>query len=51
MSKIMIVDDDPNIRSLAVLLQYTLCNIEAADGREALQKMYDDNPERQSSIL
>ncbi len=47
MSKIMIVDDDPNIRELVlVLLQnngFETC--EAADGREALQKMTNDNPD------
>lgn len=40
MSKIMIVDDDPNIRELVIaLLQnkgFEAC--EASDGREALQK-------------
>ncbi len=43
----MIVDDDPNIRELVlVLLQnngFETC--EAADGREALQKMTNDNPD------
>ena len=47
MSKIMIVDDDPNIRELVtVLLQnhgFEAC--EAADGRDALQKMTNDNPD------
>ncbi len=47
MSKIMIVDDDPNIRELVTaLLQnngFEAC--EAADGREALQKMTQDNPD------
>ncbi|EHQ90602.1 response regulator transcription factor [Desulfosporosinus youngiae] len=47
MSKIMIVDDDPNIRELVLaLLQnngFEAC--EAADGRDALQKMTDDHPD------
>jgi DNA-binding response OmpR family regulator len=47
MSKIMIVDDDPNIRELvSTLLQnhgFEAC--EAADGRDALQKMTNDNPD------
>lgn len=47
MSKIMIVDDDPNIRELVlVLLQnngFEVC--EAVDGREALQKMTNENPD------
>ena len=47
MSKIMIVDDDPNIRELvSTLLQthgFGAC--EAADGRDALQKMIKDNPD------
>ena len=46
MSKIMIVDDDPNIRELVgVLLKnggFTVC--EATDGRNALQKITDENP-------
>lgn len=47
MSKIMIVDDDSNIRELVfALLQnngFEVC--EAADGREALQKISNDNPD------
>lgn len=47
MSKIMIVDDDSNIRELViVLLQnngFEVC--EAADGREALQNINIDNPD------
>jgi two-component system, OmpR family, response regulator len=47
MSKVMIVDDDPNIRELvSTLLQnhgFTAC--EAADGRDALQKALNDNPD------
>ena len=47
MSKIMIVDDDSNIRELVLaLLQnngFEVC--EAADGREALQKISVDNPD------
>lgn len=47
MSKIMIVDDDLNIRELVIaLLQnngFDVC--EAADGREALQKISVDNPD------
>ncbi|QOX65700.1 response regulator transcription factor [Anoxybacterium hadale] len=47
MSKIMIVDDDSNIRELVTaLLQnngFDVC--EAADGREALQKISVDNPD------
>jgi DNA-binding response OmpR family regulator len=47
MSKIMIVDDDSNIRELALaLLQnngFEVC--EAADGREALQQISVDNPD------
>lgn len=47
MSKIMIVDDDPNIRELVrVLLRnhgFEAC--EAADGRDALQKITAENPE------
>jgi len=46
MSKIMIVDDDPNIRELlrTVLRNggFEIC--EAADGREALQIITDENP-------
>ena len=47
MSKIMIVDDDPNIRELVrVLLQnggFDSC--EAADGRDALRVITDENPD------
>ncbi|MDR3294953.1 MAG: response regulator transcription factor [Clostridiales Family XIII bacterium] len=47
MSKIMIVDDDPNIRELVrVLLRnngFEPC--EAEDGRDALQKINAENPE------
>lgn len=47
MSKIMIVDDDSNIRELVLtLLQnngFEVC--EAADGREALQKISVENPD------
>jgi two-component system, OmpR family, response regulator len=47
MSKIMIIDDDPNIRELVVaLLQnngFEAC--EAADGREALQRIVIENPD------
>ena len=47
MSKIMIVDDDPNIRELTcVLLRnggFDTC--EGKDGRDALQKMTDENPD------
>lgn len=47
MCKIMIVDDDPNIRELVIaLLQnngFETC--QAADGREALQKIINDNPD------
>lgn len=47
MSKIMIVDDDSNIRELViVLLQnngFEVC--EAEDGREALQNINIDNPD------
>lgn len=47
MSKIMIVDDDSNIRELVIaLLQnngFEVC--EAADGREALLKISVDNPD------
>lgn len=47
MSKILIVDDDPNIRELVLaLLQsngFDVC--EATDGRDALQKMTNENPD------
>jgi len=47
MSKIMIVDDDPNIRELVrVLLQnggFDSC--EAVDGRDALRVITDENPD------
>ncbi|WP_041445043.1 response regulator transcription factor [Syntrophobotulus glycolicus] len=47
MSKIMIVDDDPNIRELVLALLHRsgFAACEAADGREALQKMLNDNPD------
>jgi DNA-binding response OmpR family regulator len=46
MSKIMVVDDDPNIRELvsALLQNHGFEACEAADGRDALQKMTNDNP-------
>ena len=47
MAKIMIVDDDPNIRELAhALLKnagFDVC--EARDGRDALQKLTGENPD------
>jgi DNA-binding response OmpR family regulator len=47
MSKIMIVDDDPNIRELVCTLikngGFDTC--EAKDGRDALAKMMDENPD------
>jgi DNA-binding response OmpR family regulator len=47
MSKIMIVDDDPNIRELVCTLikngGFDVC--EAKDGRDALAKMMDENPD------
>ena len=47
MSKIMIVDDDPNIRELvSALLKdggFNIC--EARDGRDALENMMDENPD------
>jgi two-component system OmpR family response regulator len=47
MGKIMIVDDDPNIRELVLALLHGsgFEAYEAADGREALQKMLDANPD------
>ena len=46
MSKIMIVDDDPNIRELVCALLkdggFDVC--EAKDGRDALTRMTDENP-------
>jgi two-component system, OmpR family, response regulator len=47
MSKIMIVDDDPNIRELvsALLQNYGFEAREAEDGRDALQKALDDKPD------
>ncbi|MDR0886483.1 MAG: response regulator transcription factor [Clostridiales Family XIII bacterium] len=47
MSKIMIVDDDPNIRELvrALLSNQGLDVCEAIDGRDALQKMNHFNPD------
>ena len=47
LSKVMITDDDPNIRELVcVLLKnngFEVC--EAVDGRDALKKMTDENPD------
>ena len=47
MSKIMIVDDDPNIRELVCTLlrngSFDTC--EAKDGRDALEKMMEENPD------
>ena len=47
MSKIMIVDDDPNIRELVCALLknggFEVC--EAKDGRNALQRMMGENPD------
>lgn len=47
MSKIMIVDDDPNIRELInVLLKNAGFNVcEARDGQDALLLMVDENPD------
>jgi len=47
MSKIMIVDDDPNVRELvSVLLQnHDFETCEAIDGRDAMQKITNDNPD------
>lgn len=47
MSKIMIVDDDPNIRELVIALLQNIGfeTCEAADGREALQKITSENPD------
>jgi two-component system OmpR family response regulator len=47
MSKVMIVDDDPNIRELvsALVQNHGFEACEAADGRDALQKMTNDNPD------
>ena len=47
MSKIMIVDDDPNIRELVrtILRNSGFEACEARDGRDALQKITDDNPD------
>ena len=47
MSKIMIVDDDPNIRELvcALLKNGGFETCEAKDGRNALQRMMEDNPD------
>ena len=47
MSKILIVDDDPNIRELvsALLHNHGFETCEAADGREALKVMENDNPD------
>ena len=43
----MVVDDDPNIRELvsALLQNHGFEACEAADGRDALQKMTNDNPD------
>ena len=47
MSKIMILDDDPNIRELvsALLQNHGFEACEAEDGRDALQKMMNDDPD------
>lgn len=47
MSKIMIVDDDSNIRELvlALLQNHGFEGCEAADGREALEKISEENPD------
>ena len=47
MSKIMIVDEDPNIRELvsALLQNHGFEACEAEDGRDALQKMMNDDPD------
>lgn len=47
MSKIMIADDDPNIRELvrALLKDGGFSACEAKDGRDALQKITDENPD------
>ena len=47
MSKIMIVDDDPNIRELvrALLKNGGFDACEANDGRDALRRMADENPD------
>ena len=47
MSKIMIVDDDPNIRELvcALLKDGGFDACEAADGRDALRRIADENPD------
>ena len=47
MSKIMIVDDDPNIRELvsALLQNHGFEACEAIDGRDAMQKITNDNPD------
>ncbi len=47
MSKIMIVDDDPNVRELvsALLQNHGFEACEAIDGRDAMQKITDDNPD------
>lgn len=47
MSKIMIVDDDPNIRELvrALLLGGGFEACEAKDGRDALSRIGDENPD------
>ncbi|MDR3310127.1 MAG: response regulator transcription factor [Oscillospiraceae bacterium] len=47
MSKILIADDDPNIRELVrtLLKNAGFDTIEASDGRDALAKMSDANPD------
>ena len=47
MSKIMVVDDDPNIRELvcALLKGGGFDSCEARDGRDALLRMGDENPD------
>ena len=47
MSKIMIADDDPNIRELvsALLKNGGFITCEAKDGRDALKNMMSDNPD------
>lgn len=47
MSKIMIADDDPNIRELviALLQNHGFETCEAADGRDALQNMLNEKPD------
>jgi two-component system, OmpR family, response regulator len=47
MSKVMIVDDDPNIRELVstLLHNHGFESSEAADGRDALKKALNDKPD------